>query len=266
MCGIVGGINTRFDGSSLERLSHRGPDQQCLVTEQTADGGTITLGQTRLNVVDRHDIDLPVRVNGAAIVFNGEIYNWIELRRELELLGWTFRTRTDTEVALAAYLQWGPECLGRFNGMFALAIWDGQRFFCARDRLGKKPFFYRCQKDSFEFSSEVKALPDLEFVGQEVFDLFEFCFDEHTLYRDVFGLRPGHYLIYDPHRGTSHTRCWWDIEHRVGNRITNPRVAVNAFLELLEDAVRLRLRSDVPMSLFLSGGLDSSLVAGLAGI
>lgn len=266
MCGILGGINADFDGKSLGRLQHRGPDQQCLARQEIADIGTVTLGQTRLNIVDRFDIDLPVRIADASIVFNGEVYNWIELRQELEGLGRTFATRTDTEVALAAYLQWGPACLERFNGMFALAIWDGTRFFCARDRLGKKPLFYRCRDGAFEFASEIKALSKLEFVGQEVFDLFEFCFDEHTLYRDVFALKPGHYLVYDPYRGTSHTRCYWDIEHRVGNRITSEKVAVSAFLELLEDSVRLRLRSDVPVSLFLSGGLDSSLVAALAGV
>lgn len=266
MCGILGGINAGFDSANLGRLQHRGPDQQCLVRREIADIGSVVLGQTRLNIVDRHDIDLPVRIDDAAIVFNGEVYNWIELRRELEDLGWEFQTKTDTEVVLAAYLEWGPDCLERFNGMFALAIWDGRRFFCARDRLGKKPFFYRCRPGMFEFASEVKAFDDLEFIGQEVFDLFEFCFDEHTLYRDVFALRPGHYLVYDPCRGTSHTRCYWDIEHRVGNRITNEKVAVNAFLELMEDSVRLRLRSDVPVSLFLSGGLDSSLVACLADV
>ncbi len=266
MCGILGGINADFDSASLARLHHRGPDQQCLVRHETPDIGSVTLGQTRLNIVDRFDVDLPVRIGEAAIVFNGEVYNYIELRRELESLGRTFHTRTDTEVILAAYLQWGASCLDRFNGMFAFAIWDGSRFFCARDRLGKKPFFYRRRDEAFEFASEIKVFNRLEFVGQEVFDLFEFCFDEHTLYRDVFSLRPGHYLVYDPKRGTSHTRCYWDIEHRVGNRIADERAAVAAFLELLEDAVRLRLRSDVPVSLLLSGGLDSSLIARLAGI
>jgi asparagine synthase (glutamine-hydrolysing) len=266
MCGIVGGINTRFDGIGLNRLIHRGPDQQCLVNQELPNLGTVTLGQTRLNIVDRFDIDLPVRIGDAAIVYNGEIYNHIELRSELEGLGWTFKTRTDTEVALAAYLEWGPDCLNRFNGMFAMAIWDGARFFCARDRMGKKPFFYRCQGSSFEFSSEIKAFDGLESVNHEVFDLFEFCFDEHTLYRDVFALRPGHYLIHDPVRCTIHTRCYWDIEQRMGNRITDATVATNRFIELLEDAVRLRLRSDVPVSLFLSGGLDSSLIAALAGV
>src|SRR5262245_40879230 len=139
MCGILGGINAKFDQASVERLGHRGPDQSDLRIEKLGGDRTLTLGQTRLNIVDRHDIELPVRIAKATIVFNGEIYNWPELRKELEGLGHVFKTKTDTEVALAAYLEWGPACLERFNGMFALAIWDGEKFFCARDRLGKKP-------------------------------------------------------------------------------------------------------------------------------
>lgn len=224
------------------------------------------MGQTRLNIVDRHDIELPVHMGDAAIVFNGEIYNWIELREELEGLGHVFHTKTDTEVALAAYLQWGPACLERFNGMFALAIWDGHQLFCARDRVGKKPFFYRCYDDRFEFSSEVKAFSSLEFVGNDLFDLLEFCPNEHTIYRDTFALSPAHYLIYEPERGTLHTRAYWDLPQRTGEHIRDEKVAVERFIELLTDSVRLRMRADVPVTMFLSGGVDSTLVAMLAGV
>lgn len=266
MCGILGGINTDFDDQSLQRLRHRGPDQARLVSEKVPEHGTVTLGQTRLNIIDRHDISLPVRIGTNAIVFNGEIYNYIELRTELEQLGWCFATKTDTEVALAAYLQWGTACLDRFNGMFALAVWDGQRFFCARDRMGQKPLFYRYGPGKFEFASEIKAFSNLQFVSQEVFDLLEFCPNEHTLYRDIFSLRPGSYLIYDLARGTCHTRSYWDIEHQISRRIDSREQAVNGFIELLEDAVRLRLRADVPVTLFLSGGIDSALIATLSNV
>lgn len=266
MCGILGGINTAFTTDSLLRLRHRGPDQSSFVTQDLPGYGIVTLGQTRLNVVDRADIALPIQIGESVILFNGEIYNHAELRSELAALGWTFRTRTDTETALAAFLEWGEECLERFNGMFALAIWNGERFFCARDRMGKKPFFYRCRGSSFEFASEIKAFDDLEFTPQEVFDLFEFCFNEHTLYKDVLALPPGHYLSYDLIRGTCHTRPYWDIEHRTGNRIADERVALDTFIGLLEDAVRQRLRADVPVTLLLAGGLDSSLIARLAGV
>ena len=265
MCGILGGINTQFTEECVKRLHHRGPDQSDLRHEPVNDSFTVSLGQTRLNIVDRHNIELPVRSGDATILFNGEIYNHIEIRKELEELGWNFKTKTDTEVALVAYLQWGHECLSRFNGMWGLAIWDGKRFFCARDRMGKKPFFYRSSGTTFEFASEVKAFPDLEFVGHEMFDLFEFAVNEHTLFRGVLALKPGNYLYYDPREGTLLTAAYWDIPDRVDPEIRDPNEAVERFIELLQDAVNLRMRADVPITLFLSGGLDSSLIAGLAG-
>lgn len=272
MCGILGGINTSFDEASLRRISHRGPDQRDLDRHRPGPDLEVSIGQVRLNIVDRNDIELPVRVTPrgggptATITFNGEIYNWIELKQELAGLGWDFRTKTDIEVALVAYLEWGPACLSRFNGMFALAIWDGSRFFCARDRMGKKPFFYRCVGPRFEFASEVKAFSDLAFIGNDLFDLLEFCPNEHTLYRDVFSLSPGHYLIYDPAKGTLDRRGYWDIPHRFGERLRNDDEAVDRFIELLTDSVKLRMRADVPVTMFLSGGIDSTLVAKLAGI
>ncbi|MFQ5590285.1 MAG: asparagine synthase (glutamine-hydrolyzing) [Phycisphaerae bacterium] len=264
MCGLLGGLNTGFDEAHLARLRHRGPDQACFVTQEVFPHGAIALGQTRLNVVDRSDIDLPVRTGKSTVLFNGEIYNYVELRSELQAAGWTFRTRTDTEVALAAYLHWGHACLERFNGQFALAVWDGRRFFCARDRLGLKPLFYRFREGRFEFASEIKAFPDLEFVSDDLFELFEFCFNEFTLYRDTFSLRPGEYLIYDVVDDTLQTRPYWDVERQVGRKITDERAAVTRLIELLEDSVRLRLRSDVPVTLLLSGGLDSSILAKLS--
>ncbi len=266
MCGILGGINTRFDENSLRNLRHRGPDQQAFETINADPYGVIALGQTRLNIVDRRPIKLPLRVGNATIVFNGQVYNHLELRSELRTLGWRFTTQTDTEVVLTAYLQWGAECLHRFNGMFAFAIWDGRRFFCARDRMGQKPFFYRCRRESFEFASEIKAFSQLEFTTHELFELFEFCFNEHTLYRDILSLRPGHYLSYDLERGTCRTQAYWDIGDSIGERITDERQAVDRFIELLEDSVRLRMRADAPITLFLAGGLDSSLIARLSGI
>lgn len=266
MCGILGGINTQFTGESLARLRHRGPDQENLVTEEFDPNHRVTLGQTRLNIVDRHDIDLPVRIGDSTILLNGEIYNYIELRDELKTHGWEFTTKTDTEVALAAYLHWGSDCLTRFQGMFALAIWDGQQFFCARDRIGKKPFFYRSRGTSFEFASEVKAFSELKFVSHPLFNLFEFCFNEFTIYKDIFSLAPGSFLVYNPARGTYHTQSYWDVEHRVDQRITDEDDAVDRFIELLTDAVQMRLRADVPVTLFLSGGLDSALIAKLSGV
>jgi asparagine synthase (glutamine-hydrolysing) len=261
MCGVLGGLNTQFEAGTLDGLRHRGPDQHACVVEDVVGLGRLTFGQTRLNIVDRQDIELPVRIGNSRILFNGEVYNYLELRHELAGLGWEFQTKTDSEVALAAYLQWGPSCLNRFNGMFALAIWDGERFFCARDRLGKKPLFYRIGSRSFECASTIGSFKDREFVGHDLFTLFEFAFNEHTLFRDIYSIRPGTYLIYDARRGSSRTRLYWDIDEHIDGKITDAEEAVNRFIELLQDAVRLRLRADVPVSLFLSGGLDSALLA-----
>lgn len=266
MCGIFGGINTSFGQEAVTRLRHRGPDQSHVATELVAPGLELTLGQTRLNVVDRHDIDLPVRIGDAAILFNGEVYNHIELRAELEALGHAFATKTDTEVVLAAYLQWGHDCLPRLNGMFALAIWDGERLFCARDRMGQKPLFYRSGPERFEVASEIKAFPELGFTSNDVFDLFEFCFDEHTLYRDVYALQPGHYLVYRPDVQTLRIHRWWDIAEQIDGHLDDENEAVERFVETLRDAVKLRLRADVDVTMFMSGGIDSSLIAALAGV
>ncbi len=264
MCGIFGGIHTRFGEHTLEALRHRGPDQQHFASYPIDGGLRLDWGQTRLNVVDQHDVALPIRQRGATILFNGEIYNHRALRAELEALGYAFTTRTDTEVALAAYLAWGPACLDRFNGMFALAIWDGRALFCARDRLGQKPLFYRLGRGSFELASEVKAFDQLGFASSDVFDLFEFCFDGHTPYRDIRALEPGHHLTYTPGEGTCVVRAWWDIPRRVEPQLSREDEAVDRFIALLEDAVRLRLAADVPVSMFMSGGIDSSLLAAIA--
>lgn len=269
MCGFVGGVDARMDRESLTRLQHRGPDQLDFTTRVLGDR-LLTLGQVRLSIVDRRDVQLPITLaygNGdATILFNGEIYNWRALRRELEAEGIAFRTETDTEVVLAAYLAWGEACISRFNGMFAFAIWDGQRFFCARDRLGKKPFFYRVDGGRFEFASEIKAFSDLVFEGNEVFDLFEFCPDEHTLFRGIHSLPPGSVLAFDPVKGALERRTFWDLPLSVGKRLADPEVAVERFIELLTDSVKLRMGADAKVTAFLSGGLDSTLIAVLAGI
>jgi asparagine synthase (glutamine-hydrolysing) len=269
MCGFVGGVDARFDERSLARIAHRGPDQSAFVIERAGDLA-IALGQVRLSVVDRHDVVLPQRIargdRRAVIVYNGEVYNWLELREELAELGWRFETQTDTEVVLAAYLEWGPACLSRFNGMFAFGIWDGERFFCARDRLGKKPLFYRAVDGRFEFASELKAFEGLVFEGNDLFDLFEFCPDEHTLFRGIFSLSPGCSLTYSPSKGTLERRAYWDLPHVVGRRLHDPHEAVDRFIELLTDSVKLRMRADVPITLFLSGGLDSTILAMLGGV
>src|SRR5215470_17307505 len=155
MCGIFGGTPALISKDAAHLLLHRGPDQQGHVVVRSRDGQELIVGQTRLSVVYKKDVPTPMQRDGATITFNGEIYNWADLRRELESKGWKFQTPTDTEVVLCAYLEWGPACLDRFNGMFALAIWHNDRLFLARDRMGKKPLFYTHNANGIGFASEL---------------------------------------------------------------------------------------------------------------
>src|SRR5213592_1267092 len=163
MCGIFGGTPELVSSSAEVLLRHRGPDQHGRLVVESRHGAPVLIGETRLNVVYKEDVPTPMQIGDATIAYNGEVYNWLELRRELEALGHVFETPTDTEVVLRAYLEWGPSCLDRFNGMFAFAVWHDDRLFLARDRLGKKPLFYTHGSDGFGFASELKCFRTLDF-------------------------------------------------------------------------------------------------------
>lgn len=270
MCGIFGGITKlSIDRTDLTKrlntLEHRGPDQCDLYTE-TINGKQIFLGQTRLNIVDHNSIELPVKFGNYIILFNGEIYNYLSLKRELTKLGWNFLTATDTEVALAAYIEWGVDCLNRFNGMWAIAIWDGHKLFLCRDRLGQKPLFYRFTGSSIEFASEIKALSNLEYSANEQVDLFEFCYDDQTPFKNVFSVKPGYYFFYDSHSATLSSKCYWNIDEYTTGHIDQANKAVDTLIDLLSDSISLRMQADAPIAMFLSGGIDSALIAKLSGI
>lgn len=217
------------------------------------------MGQTRLSVVTKKPVATPMEKGGAVISFNGEIYNWLELRRELEGLGHRFETDTDTEVVLAAYLEWGPRCLERFNGMFAIALLHGDELFLARDRVGKKPLFYSYDSRGLGFASEVKAFENLDFAEVGICQSLEFYFDEHTPFRNVKSVRPGEYLLFDARTNELRVVTWWRMPEPTAD-IRDERTAVKQFLELFEDACKVRKLADVPVTIFLSGGIDSSLI------
>jgi asparagine synthase (glutamine-hydrolysing) len=191
MCGIFGGVPELISGQAAELLRHRGPDQQGQVLVATPSGRPLVIGQTRLSVVTKTPVATPIEKGGAVIAFNGEIYNWLDLRRELEARGHRFETQTDTEVVLAAYLEWGPACLDRMNGMFAIALLRGDELFLARDRLGKKPLFYTHGPKGIGFASELKAIENLDFAEVPICQALEFYFDEYTPFRNVKSVRPG---------------------------------------------------------------------------
>lgn len=265
MCGIFGGSPDLVSEDAAKLLRHRGPNQTGQVLLYASDGAPILIGQTRLSVVCKDDIPTPFQRDGATITFNGEIYNWRQIRSELEAKGQTFTTETDTEVVLCAYLTWGPACLQRFNGMFALAIWHDDQLFLARDRVGKKPLFYSHGPRGLGFASELKAIRDLDFGEVPICRALEFYFDEHTPFRNVKSVRPGEYLRYRPATNQLEHKTWWSFPV-TAPEIVDERAAIRQFLELFEDACKIRKVADVPVTIFLSGGIDSSLIQAVLGL
>ena len=278
MCGIAGII--MLDGSTPDHarlaemtraVTHRGPDGEGL---EIVDA--VGFGHRRLAIIDTStDGHQPMRSGDGSvrITFNGEIYNYLELRAELTSLGHNFRTKSDTEVLLVAYMQWGQRSVDRLNGMWAFAIHDTRTrtVFCSRDRFGVKPFHYVHIGSMFAFGSEiVQLLPLLPAVraNREVLSDFLFAgIDEpvhHTFFEGVHKLAGGHSLTISLDTGEIVSRREYSIAHRPALEAADLSSAVAAYGEKLEDAVQLRLRADVPVGTCLSGGLDSSTVATLA--
>jgi asparagine synthase (glutamine-hydrolysing) len=267
MCGVAG-ILARHgspDEGALRRmaaaLAHRGPDDLGIHR-----AGPFAVLQTRLSIIDLERGHQPMVDDAFALAANGEIYNFVELRRELEGQGDSFRSTSDTEVILAAYRRWGRDCLAHFNGMFAFALWDAARreLVCARDRLGVKPFYYQWDGRRFAFASEPEALvltqswrvrPRLEAIR----DLVALDWVDHeagTFFEGLHSLPAAHLLVV----GESGPRVerWWSL--RAGRAEGDAAAREERFADLFTDAVRLRLRADVEVGSCLSGGLDSSAV------
>ena len=279
MCGIVG-QSSLFDRINYvelirrrDRLAHRGPDDS---GQWSSADGRVVLGHRRLSILDLSSAGhqpMVSRCGRYVIVFNGEVYNYLELRHELELAGVRFSGSGDTEVVLAAYATWGNDCISRFNGMFAFAIFDHgnsfepRRLFFARDRVGKKPFYYQSNVKGFTFASELKALDTrggIDLLALNSYLALGYVPADLCIAKDVAKLPPAHageYLC-----DTGHLNIWkyWSLP------AYEPAldISVDSLAEeteaLLQDAVRLRLRSDVPVGVLLSGGLDSSLVTACA--
>ncbi len=274
MCGIAGIYSftlNQADADDLHRMTremiHRGPDDEGFFIDRE-----IGLGFRRLSILDLSQSGHQPMSNADRtlwIVFNGEIYNYIELREELKTLGYAFRSQTDTEVILAAYDAWGENCLNRFNGMWAFAIWDVKKreLFCARDRFGVKPFYYFRDKENFVFASEIKCIlthprvrrePNENIIAHFLIENIRDWNDE-TFFRDIFQLQPGHCLRIC--KGAIDIRPYYrlDPDQKPSSGLSD-EAAAERFYELFEDAVKLRLRSDVPVGSCLSGGLDSSSI------
>ncbi|HUN82118.1 MAG TPA: asparagine synthase (glutamine-hydrolyzing), partial [Phycisphaerae bacterium] len=277
MCGIVGikstspvkDLSDRI-GKMLAPIAHRGPDGSGAWIDP---GGHCGLGHQRLAIIDPAGGHQPISNEDDSlwIIFNGCIYNYRELQKPLREAGHRFKTSTDTEVILHAYEEWGEDCVSRFNGMWAFAIYDTRKktLFCSRDRLGVKPFYYCRAADRFLFASEIKALLALTEVkarpdddGLRQYLTFQYCLGDRTLFDGVRKLSPGHNLTIGAD-GRERIREYWDLRFDI-DESHDEACFVERLRELLEDAVRLRLRSDVPLGAHLSGGLDSSIVVSLA--
>jgi asparagine synthase (glutamine-hydrolysing) len=274
MCGITGILSLRHE--PLPRLegslrlandlqAHRGPDG---AGTWAHDARHVGLASRRLAIIDLVGGDQPMTDgHGNWIVQNGEIYNFVELRTELGLD--RFESHSDTEVILQAYNEWGPQCVTRFRGMFAFALWDEsqQTLFCARDRFGIKPLYYTMVDDVLYVASEVKALlPFVRRIRTSVDALndyltFQFCLAGKTLFEDIYELLPGHTLV--ARSGVVHIERYWEIYYDPDLEHTE-LFFESATRRLLEDSASLHLRSDVPVGVYLSGGLDSSIIASLA--
>jgi asparagine synthase (glutamine-hydrolysing) len=270
MCGIIGKIGSLPDEKmclkARDALSHRGPDDKGIYYNKEEE---IFLGHRRLSIIDlSKDGRQPMWSEDGrfAIIFNGEIYNYIELRNELEH-SYSFKTRTDTEVLLAAYIVWGEKALSKLNGMFAFVIWDSRdkNLFAARDRLGIKPFYYST-KNGFSFASEIKGLLTLGTKARPdesiMYDYLAHGLYDHrreTFFEGVLKLEAGHYLTFKGNKLS--TKKYWDLADISDRaRDISEKDAVIKLLELFSDSIRLRLRSDVPVGINVSSGLDSQSI------
>jgi asparagine synthase (glutamine-hydrolysing) len=279
MCGITGILeaNGPVDREALRRmanaLQHRGPDDESYYFSEAHEGHiSAGFGFRRLSIIDLSGGRQPMSNEDGTLwlVCNGEIYNYPSLRQGLEGRGHQFRTHSDVEVLLHLYEEKGPECIDQANGMFAVAIWDTRRqtLFLARDRLGKKPLYYRETPTQFLFGSEVKALLQHPACPRELdprslskYLAYEYVPSPHCIFKVIHKLPAGHTLTWQP--GQTRIRQYWDLKFSTGpDRRSESEVAAE-LRERLKEAVRLRLISDVPLGVFLSGGVDSSTVVAL---
>src|SRR5579872_397874 len=277
MCGIAGCIKfghaARVEASTLQRMCaamvHRGPDDEGIIAL-----GNVGLGARRLSIIDVVHGHQPISNEDGTIwvVFNGEIYNHAELRSRLQAVGHLYSTRSDTETIVHAYEEYGRKCVKHLRGMFAFAIWDSRtrQLFMARDRLGIKPLYYRLKTDSLLFGSEIKVIlahPEVTATFNRSmlpeYLAFGYLSGQETFYEGIRKLPPGHTMLIDD-AGEPEIDRYWDLEIREVEQAHPETYFVEGYREQLEKAVQSHLMSDVPLGVFLSGGLDSSTIAALA--
>ncbi|WP_299336504.1 asparagine synthase (glutamine-hydrolyzing) [uncultured Psychroserpens sp.] len=276
MCGIYGSTlpySEQQVKDKLKRTAFRGPDKMGWQTYKNKHN--VIFGHNRLSIIDLdHRSDQPFTYSDKIhIAFNGEIYNFQTLKHELHQKGYSFRTTSDTEVICAAYLEYGEECIHHFNGMFAFVIYDEikQCFFGARDRLGQKPFYYYHNGKDFEFSSQLSSIQmfnDNLTISKDAIGYYLSWGnvpDPMSIFNEIKKLKAGHSLNFDLNTGDIKIKQYWDIDYHGTHKYKGSFKDAKGDLDsLLKDAVKKRLFADVPVGVFLSGGVDSSLVAALA--
>src|ERR1700674_4461615 len=276
MCGICGVFNfdrqSRVEQSVLEAMNrqivHRVPDDSGFYVSEN-----VGLAMRRLSIVDLQTGQQPVSNEDGTVwlVYNGEIYNHAELRAHLEARGHRYHSRSDTETIVHLYEEYGRDCVRHLRGMFAFALWDARkrRFFAARDRLGIKPFYYRHTPETFLFGSEIKALLAYPGVRAELnraalpeYLAFGYMAGVETLFTGIHKLAPGHTLELDE-SGELRIEQYWDLTVQHEDEVRSRDYYVKTYRDMLEQAVASHLMSDVPLGVFLSGGVDSSAIAAL---
>lgn len=268
MCGIYI-TNLPFSSQEindkLKSIEFRGPDNLGILKKNT-----VSLGHLRLSILDLdHRSDQPMSVDELYITYNGEVYNFLDLKGELSQLGYKFKTTSDTEILLIGYKEWGVDLLKKINGMFAFCIYDSskQTLFCARDRMGVKPFYYFWKDGEFEICSQLRPLIPNKKINKEAVSIYLDCGyipSPYSILEDVHKLSPGHYLEIDIQTKRKSIKKYWDLKTIKPKKISYSQ-AKKELHELLIDAVKIRLQSDVPIGSFLSGGIDSALISSIAG-
>ena len=278
MCGIAGFITKEKDAPVATReilldkmckiITYRGPDEQGAIVKESA-----ALGMRRLSIIDLKCGQQPIYTEDGnlAIVFNGEIYNFRELKKELESLGHRFKTNSDTETIVHAYEEFGVKCVEKLRGMFAFAIWNfrEETLFIARDRVGKKPLFYSLTDEgNFVFGSELKVLlahgeikKEIDYSALDAYLTFGYVPEEFCIFKQVKKLEPAHFLIFK--NGKITTEKYWDFKYEKITEVKTENEYIAQLKELLKEAVQVRLISEVPLGAFLSGGVDSSTIVAL---
>ncbi|MBI2632905.1 MAG: asparagine synthase (glutamine-hydrolyzing) [Parcubacteria group bacterium] len=277
MCGIVGVITKKRDvpiDVMTDIMTHRGPDDKGIFTD-AFDDYFLSFGQRRLAIIDLSPAGhqpMPNEDKTLWINYNGELYNFLDVKHELISYGHIFRSKSDTEVILKAYEQWGEECVKKFNGMFAIAIWDkkNKKLFCARDHAGQKPFYYTVLLDGgILFASEIKAILKSDLITAEVnsdaipgYLAFLRVHAPLTMFKNIYKLEPAHYFVWKDGKITQ--TKWWEPISETSTFYGSFRESCDQFDLLFKNAIKRHMIADVPVGAFLSGGLDSSLIVKLA--